>query len=401
MRDASRPQSEEAPPWPTGAPDDREPSQERQAELRVAYEANVAAGQAPYEGVSIRTRGELLWVLGERGWSGTFPTEPGKGRPNLSRALLNSANLSDVSLNAANLRGADLRRANLSGMFLRGADLSDSYLRFANLYRAYLRFANLSGAFVREANLAGADLRSVRMDVGTVLFGATLDANTRLADVLWNGVPLTRLDWDDVRVIGDERIARDPRDERGKKKDPLTRLHDFNNAVLAYRQLSTVLRSQGQNEQADRFGYRAQVLQRTVLRRQALLRDRRQRVKFGRRVRSLASYCGSRVLDFIAGYGYKPMRSVWTYVAVIVTFAAAYFTISTNALTPFLPTHPMSLQWYEALVLSISSFHGRGFFPSTLQLGDPLAILAATEAICGLLIEITFIATFTNRFFAR
>jgi hypothetical protein len=35
------------------------------------------------------------------------------------------------------------------------------------------------------------------------------------------------------------------------------------------------------------------------------------------------------------------------------------------------------------------------------QPGDTLARLAAGEAIIGLLIEITFIATFTQRFFAR
>jgi uncharacterized protein YjbI with pentapeptide repeats len=397
MSTASGPATADTPPWPTGDPDNGVPSDDRRVQLRDAYEANLAAGQSPYQGVALRTRGELLWVLRERGWSGTFPTERGKGRPDLSGALLSGVNLSGVTLNAANLRSADLRRSNLSGVFLRGADLSDSYLRFANLNRAYLRFANLSGAFVREAFLDGADMRSVRMDVGTVLFGATLDSRTRLADVLWNGVPLTRLDWDDVRVIGDERVARDPRDEEGKKKDALTRLHDFENAVLAYRQLATVLRSQGQNEPADRFAYRAQVLRRSVLRRQALLRDRRHRMKFGRRIRSLASYYGSMVLDGIAGFGYKPMRSVWTYVAVNLTFAAAYFALDRTR--PHPSRHPLT--WNEALVISLTAFHGRGFFATAFQPGDPQAALAALQAVIGLLIEITFIATFTNRFFAR
>jgi hypothetical protein len=59
------------------------------------------------------------------------------------------------------------------------------------------------------------------------------------------------------------------------------------------------------------------------------------------------------------------------------------------------------LTWDEALVLSVSSFHGRGFFSPSIQLGDTYARLAAAEAIIGLLIEITFIATFTQRFFAR
>jgi hypothetical protein len=36
-----------------------------------------------------------------------------------------------------------------------------------------------------------------------------------------------------------------------------------------------------------------------------------------------------------------------------------------------------------------------------LALDDPITILAVVEAILGLFIEITFIATFTQRFFAR
>jgi hypothetical protein len=43
--------------------------------------------------------------------------------------------------------------------------------------------------------------------------------------------------------------------------------------------------------------------------------------------------------------------------------------------------------------------HGRGFFQPVQSLGDPVAILAAGEAVIGLLIEISFIATFTQRFF--
>jgi hypothetical protein len=52
-------------------------------------------------------------------------------------------------------------------------------------------------------------------------------------------------------------------------------------------------------------------------------------------------------------------------------------------------------------VLSIRRFHGRSFFTSGISLGDNLARIAAGQAIIGLLIEITFIARFTQRFFAR
>jgi hypothetical protein len=50
-------------------------------------------------------------------------------------------------------------------------------------------------------------------------------------------------------------------------------------------------------------------------------------------------------------------------------------------------------------VFSVTSFHGRGFFPGSLDLKDVVVKLAALEAVVGLPIEISFIATFTQRFF--
>ncbi len=73
---------------------------------------------------------------------------------------------------------------------------------------------------------------------------------------------------------------------------------------------------------------------------------------------------------------------------------AAYWAVSQQFATKTQP----ALHWYEALVLSLSSFHGRGFFPSQIGLGDPLAIVAAFEAVIGLFIELILIATFSNRF---
>jgi hypothetical protein len=45
------------------------------------------------------------------------------------------------------------------------------------------------------------------------------------------------------------------------------------------------------------------------------------------------------------------------------------------------------------------SFHGHGFFPQALNLDDLFMKFVAAEALCGLLLEITLIATFTQRFF--
>jgi hypothetical protein len=178
-------------------------------------------------------------------------------------------------------------------------------------------------------------------------------------------------------------------DERGNEHEYVL-MHYVQNehaaVVRAYRQLAAQLRAQGMNEVADRFLYRAQVRQRGVL-----LRSFR-----------IPQYLGSWVLGVLAGYGYRPGRSLFWYLAVILGFAFAYMQATQGQLTFGLsPSQLQPLPWYEALVLSISSFHGRGFFQPLQTLGDPVAVLAALEAVIGLFIEITFIATFTQRFFAR
>jgi hypothetical protein len=58
-------------------------------------------------------------------------------------------------------------------------------------------------------------------------------------------------------------------------------------------------------------------------------------------------------------------------------------------------------EWYEAMALSLSSFHGRGFFPARIGLSDPLAIVAAVAAVAaviGLRSEVVLIATFSKAF---
>jgi len=54
-----------------------------------------------------------------------------------------------------------------------------------------------------------------------------------------------------------------------------------------------------------------------------------------------------------------------------------------------------------AFIISINSFHGRGFFPAGFLPTLPMSVCAACEAIIGLTIEISFIATFTQRYFGK
>ncbi|HEX8033920.1 MAG TPA: pentapeptide repeat-containing protein, partial [Ktedonobacterales bacterium] len=201
-------------------PDDAEPSAERQTELRAAYAANVAAGKPPYADVHIRTRGELLWVLRERGWSGEHdaytvkyiikPRGESYEPANFSGVNLSHVCLRDVYLRIADLSGANLVFADLRGAHLADANFSNADMGRINLSAAELRHANISGAHMREANLSGANahysnleytrlhranlkgtvLHGARMDPATVLSDVTFDSHTWLGDVIWNGVSL-------------------------------------------------------------------------------------------------------------------------------------------------------------------------------------------------------------------
>ena len=55
----------------------------------------------------------------------------------------------------------------------------------------------------------------------------------------------------------------------------------------------------------------------------------------------------------------------------------------------------------SSLVVSVISFHGRGFFPGGFLPTLPMAVYAACEAIIGLTIEISFIATFTQGYYGK
>jgi uncharacterized protein YjbI with pentapeptide repeats len=219
-------------------PDTSEPTPERQANLRAAYEANVAAGKPPYQGVPIRTLGELQWILRERGWSVAHGIpKKGKQHPNLRGADLRYATLSGANLSHANVRSARLRRATLSGADLYQADLSGTNLSLANLSSASLLLATLAGANLSGANLRGAYLTQAVLDKATRLAGAKLDTATHLRDIDWQGVTLTRIATWPSR-LGDEQAV-------AKATSRRKRIDAYRDAARAYRGLSIALRSQG------------------------------------------------------------------------------------------------------------------------------------------------------------
>jgi uncharacterized protein YjbI with pentapeptide repeats len=292
---------------------------------------------------------------------------------NLNFGNLRQARLVGAHMEATSLTGVDLERAELRGAHLEGAHIGGS------LESADLKEAHLEGASLLGVQLGGADLRRATFSAQTSLENIRLSAqasgSVAIADVHWGGVDLTRLDWDEVKRIGDERL-------------PSYGSADKQRAVVrAYRQLAAQLRDQGLHEEADRFAERASICKRAVLLRRGPL--------------GWPQFLFSWFLAIVAGYGYRPSRTLFWYVVTIAVFAFMYMQATTGWI-PFglpAPSQLAPLPWYEALILSVSSFHGRGFFQPLQSLGDPVAALAAIEAVIGLFIEISFIATFTQRYF--
>jgi uncharacterized protein YjbI with pentapeptide repeats len=314
---------------------------------------------------------------------------------NLSGAQLEGANLSGAQLERANLSRAQLERAILWGAQLKGARLIGAQLEGANLSFAQLEEADLSGAQLErtilwEAQLEGANLIQAHIegaDLRDVILGNKMHIGPQIADVQWSNTNLAVVDWSEVTILGDEDVARQEKTSDGDIKDRKMRLDEYRTAVRASRQLAVVLQAQGLNEEAAHFAYRAQLMQRVVARRLMYLPQR----SLWQRIRAFGSYIFSLFLDIIAGYGYHPAKTLFWYLLVIAGFATAY------AVFGHLPPFP------DALVFSFMSFHGRGFFPSLAgaSLHNPLVVLAAAEAVIGLFIEISFFATFTQRFFGK
>ncbi len=323
---------------------------------------------------------------------------------NLTRAHLEEALLSQAHLAGASFTRAHLERAWLDGTHLAGKTYAPDDPELARIRRWTKEF---------PATLPPADLSNAVLDAATSLNSITLGdgqrGGVRVADVRWGGANLAVVDWtpliEPVTELGDERaarawkpaafspskVARSRKEQAAKRqKHAVTqkqrRLEVYRAAVRANRRLATALRDQGMNEEADQFAYRAQVLQRQVFWQQ------------GKQGRAAFSW----VLDRVAGHGYKPQRSLYTYLGVLFGFAALYFLVGNGLLAFGLPVSQFhNLPWYEAVILSVSSFHGRGFFQPVQSLDDPVAMLAALEAVFGLFIEVSFIATFTQRYFGK
>lgn len=116
------------------------------------------ASDAPYADVRIATAGELLWILHQQGWIGSFPHQRATLRSRVLRLFGRELALVSVGTIPADLRYANLGEVNLTGVNLDGAKLQG-----ANLRDTIFHAASLIGADLRGARLDGADVTDARL----------------------------------------------------------------------------------------------------------------------------------------------------------------------------------------------------------------------------------------------
>lgn len=464
------------------------PPPERQAELAQRLQAwDQERGHEDHVGPFERRRltgADVFWLAAYAAGKGDITiglqkmAEPpyfNHSDLHLERAILDDAQLQGAQLRMVNLREAHLFRtqlqhanlmmAQLQGAKLVGAQLQEAILLLASLQGAHLYGARLQGTRFDASDLRGVNFAGAMMDVNTQLIEPYLDAQIQVADVIWNGVPLTRMKWNQVLRLGDEKEAHDktgfslasnPGEKKRSPKLPFQRLEGFEAAIRAYRQLAAALRSQALKDVADRFDYRAQILQRELLwlesglpmpgfkqgishpwgllrellwhhskeqkdqqlfpspsqgpfpvavsvtseiagqllpssSSQERLPDIRRRPPF--RIDKLGAYLFSLFLVVVTGYGFKMRRIIFTYILLILVFAGVYWGQD-------LHRQPQPFSFWQAIILSVTAFHGR-VFSNPFNLSDPQIVFTALEAIVGLVIEGVFIAMLTQRFFNR
>jgi hypothetical protein len=177
----------------------------------------------------------------------------------------NRATAEQGEMAAVHLEGASLKRTRLEK-----AVLYKAHLERANLFRVHLLGANVVEACLQQANLRQAHIQ------GSFLEGCILSDEGRVGpwilNVNWERTDLAIINWSQVNMLADEYEARQKGHDHPWQDGDIyvggrdTRIGLYERAVRANRQLAVALQTQGLNELAARFAYRAQKCQRIVLR---------------------------------------------------------------------------------------------------------------------------------------
>ncbi len=369
------------------------------ANLREAHVEKVNFNRAHLEGVDLRGG----YITGAKFTKAHLEladlrkVQGSQAGTSFKAAYLEGADFGEAHLEGADFSEAHLERADFSEAYLAGADFTGAYLGGVSFKGTHLEGADFRGAQLQGKQLQATDLERIRncsssnsfpqvlppADLREAFFssatrlkdailGDSSNGFISIADVSWGDVNLNVIDWDKVHWTGDEQRARTHVKRGRDREEKRVLMEEYCTAVRANRQLAVILQNQGLNEVAARFSYNAQRLQRRVLRQQ----------------RKWWLYLLWVLFDLLVGYGYKPLRSFLVYLVVIAAFTVIYHLLA------------VKLTWQDAFVFSVVAL-GRGLLPDTTVASDPVAFASVFEALISLIIEATFIAALTQRFFGK
>src|SRR5260370_42691147 len=97
------------------------------------------------------------------------------------------------------------------------------------------------------------------------------------------------------------------------------------------------------------------------------------------------------ILGLLAGYGYGMGGILVAYLLIVLLCAGAYFVLGM-----FYEPH---LSFIDAVLTSITAFHGRVFSEPFLHPGDPQLWVTAFEAVARFFVGGVFFCLFTQTFF--
>lgn len=312
-----------------------------------------------------------------------FLTQAYLARTQFDYAHLAFADLSMTNCEQATFIGANMQNALCIGANLTGADLHKSHLEDVQLNNAFLRDVRLSDAFLAGSYLGG------------VVMADEMHVGPQLADVHWNDVNLAVVKWSQMNMVREEYQARQRKEDDGQVKDSFTREEEYDTAVRTYRQIVIALESQGLKEEAERFAFRAQIMQRSVL----WWRLRQGGQSFWQHINNLGACLFSWLLALLSGYGYRFGRSLSWYIGILLAFAWFYVHLSQGV-----PPHasiPDHLSLLDAMILSISDMVGRGFFTQNIPQNDLYAGCSVLEGVIGVFMDVLLISTLTQRLFKK